>query len=217
MSAIAMGGGGWLARAENEVVAPHLNRPRPADIKPEAYYTVTNEDVSLGVIAARLYGDPNLWHDLASWNGMIAPYYVRAGQKLALARKPTLTPQQGEKAVLQLWSKHFGVELEKDPALAREPEPYRKADAVWRDEVEKQPEVPHGAIAFEKAQIYWKRNQPAKAAEFFRESRTQDPALLGALRKLGRKDELKTTVHRLLELHPELKDLPALKIEPAKP
>ena len=76
-------GGGQEARAKDPCAGREV-APPPAEM---AIYRAAPGDTLAG-LAARFLGDPGRYCDLAAWNGIGAPYLLRAGQELKVPAPP---------------------------------------------------------------------------------------------------------------------------------
>ncbi|MEN9723831.1 MAG: hypothetical protein RJB38_1817, partial [Pseudomonadota bacterium] len=97
-----------------------VSNSRPS---PSWTYRIDGEILTLGEISLFLYGTQKKSGQIARWNELTSKDRIRMGQVLSLKMAPTLTPDQGRQAVLQMWRKRLGLsptqqETPPTPALA---------------------------------------------------------------------------------------------------
>lgn len=71
------------------------------------FYKVTEETPSLCTVGIFLYGSCKKAAEIALWNQIENLNQVRLGQKLALQKRPSLTPEEGNAALLKAFRKKF--------------------------------------------------------------------------------------------------------------
>ncbi|OFZ23212.1 MAG: hypothetical protein A2X94_02945 [Bdellovibrionales bacterium GWB1_55_8] len=76
---------------------------------PPHAHVVSDQAPSLWEIGIYLYGRKNAYLDIAKWNSIEHPYVIHPGQSLKLQKIPTLSPEQGAAALLEIWCQEFGL------------------------------------------------------------------------------------------------------------
>lgn len=108
-------------------------------------YVVTEETRTLCDVGIFLYGDCSAYQKIAKWNGLKPPYLIRIGQKLTLLSAPTLTPNQGQAKLLEVWQLRMGTRKPGAEPLAEPKIPLEKQS--YEDLVAQMPQPSRQALA----------------------------------------------------------------------
>jgi tetratricopeptide (TPR) repeat protein len=192
----------WLAAC-----LPYSLRADDSSFDPNAQYRIGDE-TRLVEIAVRLYGDADMFAEIAEWNGMSEPFRLRKGQVLVLKKPPTLDSKEGDQAVLAYWRKHFDNQGETIPAAQTK---IAETGNLSREMVKARDSFAEGQKLFDGKKL-------KKALAKFKESRKIDPDFLPAwfyeirtLKLLKKEKAAKAASDELLKRRPELQALPMFK------
>lgn len=106
-----------------------------------------DDRVCLSEISVMLYGKASKWKDIARWNHLKNPHKVLMGQTLRLEEPSTLTVEQGQKALLQMWRKRFGLD-EVEDASQRQLASNPVKEEVLAPPPKAEPEVPPWEMSY---------------------------------------------------------------------
>ncbi len=210
-----------------------LVRSRP-ETTPYRYQV--QEGCHLKEVSLRLYGTSRHWMDIARWNDIQGPRFVlRRGQWLLLKKSPTLSPEEGEQRVLDLWRKRFGLDSRTPRDLPRTGTRPSEPPTVVREKFEKEEEVLQLRAAaeglgpsreeirseesrserFQKAQAWFKGGNFAGALGEFHALRIEDASKpefwlreIATLISLGRTGEARSLARKFADERPELSTIP---------
>ena len=206
----------------------------PMGTSPDRYQV--EEGCHLKEVSLRLYGDTRHWREIARWNNITGPRFtLRRGQVLQLKKTRALSPEEGERRVLDHWRKHFGLSraeprsLPVPPALPIEPpevvrEKFEKAEEVERlraaaeglgPSVEEIRSEKNRDARFQTAQTLFKAGKLAEALREFHALRLEDSTKpeywlreIASLISLARRNEARMLAQEFADAKPELRGIP---------
>lgn len=181
-----------------------------------------NDETRLVEVAVRLYGDPEMFAEIADWNAMSEPFPLQKGRILILKRPPTLDQKEGDEAVLAYWRKHFDNQ---DEAAAVPASETVKAPVVHTKIAEQRNlsrDMVKARDLFAEGQRLFDAKKFKSALPKFRGSRKIDADFLPAwfyeirtLKLTKRAKQAQASSDELLKRRPELKTLPMFQNPPA--
>ena len=188
-------------------------------------------DLSLSMIALKLYGNGKMARQLAHWNHLKKPYRMIPGQKLILNKPPELSEAEGNLLIKNHWLAKMNLISQPEEAAAPEikkaPPTKEEIEVKFQEVVKKAEEANYqdlsqSEVSASKAQDEGEKNfkiqKYDEALALFQQSRKQDEEPLApwlyeirTLKLLNRAGDAKVAARAFVKRHPEAAEFPSIK------
>lgn len=202
------------ASTTTPTTSPPAKEPeKPAE--PKYYkYRVSKSIPTLGEISRSVYGTTKRWKEIAKWNNLRPPYYVRTGQILRLQEAPKLTMAEGKVELNKMWNQRYGIEVDHSPAAA-----YAPPETLVKSYHKPVTQNPKAEALFLRGKKLYDEGKFKEAAEFFKESRINNREMISAWifeiqswKQVGDSVKEARAKSRFMRLHPSMSEISPLRM-----